>query len=123
MSASAASRIRPIVRELDTVSSTWLFLARELDIVSSLPERKENIDMATVQNPRMDPPQEWRTLTNRHTGERLQIRRVVRDGSMCLELKGTLPPRQDGPPLHIHYYEYEEGTVVAGTLGAEVDGR
>ena len=79
--------------------------------------------MTTVQNPRIDPSQEWRTLTNRHTGERLQIRRVLRDGSMCLELKGTLPPKQDGPPLHVHYYEHEEGTVVAGRLGAEVDGR
>jgi hypothetical protein len=42
---------------------------------------------------------------------------------LCLELKGSLPPRQDGPPLHVHYREHEEGTVVAGTLSAEVDGR
>jgi hypothetical protein len=41
---------------------------------------------------------------------------------MCLELKGTLPPNQDGPPLHIHFKEHEEGTVIAGTLAAEVDG-
>ena len=65
----------------------------------------------------------WLTLGNRHTGERLHLRRVVRDGQMCLELKGTLPPGQEGPPLHIHYKEHEEGTVVAGTLSAEVDGR
>jgi len=41
---------------------------------------------------------------------------------MCLELKGTLPPNQDGPPLHIHFKEHEEGAVIAGTLAAEVDG-
>jgi quercetin dioxygenase-like cupin family protein len=64
----------------------------------------------------------WLTLVNRHTGERLQLRRVVREGQMCLELKGSLPPNQEGPPLHIHVYEHEEGTVIAGTLAAEVDG-
>jgi quercetin dioxygenase-like cupin family protein len=69
-----------------------------------------------------DGPRGWLTLTNRHTGEQLQLRRVLRDGEMCLELKGTLPPNQDGPPLHIHFNEDEEGTVVAGTLAAEVDG-
>jgi quercetin dioxygenase-like cupin family protein len=79
--------------------------------------------MATQQAPQADHSLGWRTLTNRHTGERLQLRRIVRDGATCLELKGTLPPRQDGPPLHVHYYEQEEGTVVAGTLAAEVDGR
>jgi quercetin dioxygenase-like cupin family protein len=65
----------------------------------------------------------WLTLANRHTGERLQLRRVWQEGELCLELKGTLPPHHDGPPLHIHYWEHEEGTVSAGTLGAEVDGR
>lgn len=65
----------------------------------------------------------WRTLHNRHTGERLQLRRVMRDGELCLELRGALPPRQAGPPLHVHYFEHEEGTVIAGTLAAEVDGR
>ena len=79
--------------------------------------------MATAQASPADPSQGWRTLNNRHTGECLQLRRIVRDGTMCLELRGTLPPRQDGPPLHVHYYEHEEGTVVAGTLSAEVDGR
>jgi hypothetical protein len=65
----------------------------------------------------------WLTLVNRHTGERLQLRRVRRDGALCLELKGTLPPHRDGPPLHVHYGETEEGTVSTGTLGAEVDGQ
>ena len=65
----------------------------------------------------------WRVLHNRHTGERLALRRIVRDGQLCLELKGGLPPRQDGPPLHMHFQEDEIGTVIAGTLSAEVDGR
>lgn len=64
----------------------------------------------------------WLTLINRHSGERLQMRRIRRDGEMWLELQGTLPPNQDGPPLHIHFKENEGGTVMAGTLSAEVDG-
>src|SRR5436190_20371663 len=65
----------------------------------------------------------WRVLHNRHTGERLSLRRVVRDGQLSLELQGTLPPRQEGPPLHVHFQENEVGTVIAGTLSVEVDGR
>jgi mannose-6-phosphate isomerase-like protein (cupin superfamily) len=61
-------------------------------------------------------------LENRHTGERLALRRVMRDGVLCLELKGSLPPRNQGPPLHIHHVEIEEGHVLAGTLGAVLDG-
>ena len=66
---------------------------------------------------------QWQTLHNRHTGETLRMRRVVRDGVLCLELKGTLPARCDGPPLHIHTVEDERGIVASGTLSAEVDGR
>ena len=62
-------------------------------------------------------------LENCHTGERLALRRVMRDGVLCLELKGSLPPRNQGPPLHIHHVEIEEGHVLAGTLGAVLDGR
>lgn len=62
-------------------------------------------------------------LVNRHTGERLALRRVVRDGQTCLEIRGTTPPRQQGPPLHIHYFELEEGRVIAGTLGAVLNGK
>jgi hypothetical protein len=29
---------------------------------------------------------------------------------------------RNGPPLHIHFKEHEEGTVIAGTLAAAVDG-
>jgi mannose-6-phosphate isomerase-like protein (cupin superfamily) len=64
----------------------------------------------------------WLTLINRHSGERLQMRRIRRDGELWLELQGTLLPNQDGPPLHIHFKEHEEGAVIAGTLAAEVDG-
>jgi mannose-6-phosphate isomerase-like protein (cupin superfamily) len=64
-----------------------------------------------------------RALHNRHTGEKLALRRLRRDGQIWLELKGSLPPHREGPPLHVHYEETEEGTVVAGTLSAELDGR
>jgi mannose-6-phosphate isomerase-like protein (cupin superfamily) len=38
-------------------------------------------------------------------------------------LRGTLPPRRQAPPLHIHHLEDEEGWITAGTLSAEVDGQ
>ena len=62
-------------------------------------------------------------LEDRHTGERLELRRVLIDGEMCLELRGSLPPHSEGPPLHIHYAEHEGGAVRQGTLTAVVDGR
>ena len=62
-------------------------------------------------------------LHNHHTGERLELRRIIRDGKTCLSLHGSLPPHRQGPPRHIHFAELEEGRVVAGTLSAEVDGR
>lgn len=79
--------------------------------------------MVAVQRRPENAPDAWRTLENRHTGERLEVRRVMRDGTPCLELKGSLPPRREGPPLHVHFQEDEELTVIAGTLSAEVDGR
>jgi mannose-6-phosphate isomerase-like protein (cupin superfamily) len=62
-------------------------------------------------------------LENRHTGERLAMRRVRRGGQEWLELRGSLPPHQEGPPLHIHFLEDEEGHITAGTLSAVVDGQ
>ena len=62
-------------------------------------------------------------LHNRHTGERLELRRVMKDGQLCLSLHGSLPPHRQGPPRHIHFAELEEGRVVSGTLSAEVDGK
>ncbi len=62
-------------------------------------------------------------LENRHTGEKLALRRVMRDGVLSLELKGSLPPRNEGPPLHIHHVELEDGVVIAGTLGAILNGQ
>lgn len=62
-------------------------------------------------------------LENRHTGEVLEIRRQTRDGDVFLELRGTLPPHSEGPPMHIHHFEDEEGLVTAGTLSADVGGQ
>lgn len=62
-------------------------------------------------------------LENRHTGERLALRRVRQGDEVWLELKGTLPPHREGPPLHIHLAEHEDGHVESGTLSAVVDGR
>jgi len=62
-------------------------------------------------------------LENRHTGEVLEIRRLIEPAGPALELRGTLPPGREGPPLHIHYHEDEEGTVTAGTLAYELAGR
>lgn len=61
------------------------------------------------------------TLENRHTGEILRMHRG-RDaqGNIVLFLDGTLPPKRNGPPLHVHFQEREEGIVKAGTLGAQV---
>jgi quercetin dioxygenase-like cupin family protein len=62
-------------------------------------------------------------LENRHTGERLVLRRVSKNGEVWLELNGTLPPHKQGPPMHIHFAEDEEALVRAGTLSAVIDGR
>jgi quercetin dioxygenase-like cupin family protein len=62
-------------------------------------------------------------LENRHTGERLAIRRVKKGDEVWLELKGSLPPRQQGPPMHIHFAEDEEGRITSGTLSAILNGR
>ncbi len=62
-------------------------------------------------------------LENRHTGERLELRRMLIDGEMCLELRGSLPPKSEGPPLHVHLKEHEEGKVKRGRLTAVVDGQ
>jgi mannose-6-phosphate isomerase-like protein (cupin superfamily) len=62
-------------------------------------------------------------LENRHTGEVLTIRRQCIDGKIVLHLRGSLPPHRDGPPMHVHYVEDEEGRVVSGRLSASVGGR
>ena len=60
-------------------------------------------------------------LELRHTGEILRMRRVRdSEGQTILALDRSLPPRADGPPLHIHFHQREEGIVKAGTLGAQV---
>ena len=62
-------------------------------------------------------------LENRHTGERLVLRRVSKGGEVWLELNGSIPPHREGPPMHIHFAEDEEGAVRSGTLSAVIDGR
>ena len=61
-------------------------------------------------------------LENRHTSEVLNLRRFMRDGVECLELKGSIAAGREGPPLHIHFEEDEEGMVLKGVLTAQVDG-
>jgi mannose-6-phosphate isomerase-like protein (cupin superfamily) len=62
-------------------------------------------------------------LENRHTGEQLAMRRLRRGDEVWLELKGSLPPQRQGPPLHVHFAEDEEGYVRSGTLSVLLDGR
>ena len=62
-------------------------------------------------------------IENRHSGERLAMRRVKRGDEVWLELKGSLPPHRQGPPLHIHGAEDEDGVVRSGTLSAVLNGR
>ena len=71
----------------------------------------------------VDPDAPGLLLENRHTGERLTMRRVKNGDEVWLELKGSLPPRQQGPPMHIHFGEDEEGRVTSGTLSAVLNGR
>ena len=60
-------------------------------------------------------------LENRHTGERLEISRVLDAGEECLRISGTLPPHRQGPPLHVHLHEDEEGPVRCGVLSVQLD--
>src|SRR5262249_38051696 len=59
----------------------------------------------------------------RHTGERVAMRRVKRGDEVWLEVKVSIPAHQQGPPLHIHVAENEEGGVRSGTLSVELNGR
>jgi mannose-6-phosphate isomerase-like protein (cupin superfamily) len=62
-------------------------------------------------------------LENRHTGEILEISRLESKGETVFSLRGTLPAHREGPPMHIHHLEDEEGLVTAGTLSAVVGGK
>ena len=50
-------------------------------------------------------------LENRHTGERLVIQRIGSGPQSHFDLKGSLPPGREGPPMHIHFGEDEEGHI------------
>jgi mannose-6-phosphate isomerase-like protein (cupin superfamily) len=61
------------------------------------------------------------TLKNRHTGEILRMRRERdAEGHVVSARDGSLPPRMDGPPPHVHFRQQEEGRVRAGSLGIQV---
>lgn len=64
------------------------------------------------------------SIQNRHTGETLRMHRE-RDvsGQVILIIEGSLPPRGNGPPPHVHFQQREEGGVQAGTLGARIGER
>jgi mannose-6-phosphate isomerase-like protein (cupin superfamily) len=60
-------------------------------------------------------------IENRLTGEILRLRRIRNaGGEIVLCIEGSLPPRGDGPPPHIHFQQVEAFTVKAGTLGASL---
>jgi Cupin domain len=40
-----------------------------------------------------------------------------------LEIEGGVPPRGEGPPMHIHVNQVEEGVVLSGVLAARVGAR
>jgi len=61
-------------------------------------------------------------LVNRHTGERLNLTRFEGPDGAWLEIRGSLPPRSEGPPLHVHVHEDEGGRVISGTISATVGG-
>jgi mannose-6-phosphate isomerase-like protein (cupin superfamily) len=62
-------------------------------------------------------------LENRHTGETLRLRRIRDRGQVVLEIEGGLPPHRDGPPMHIHVNQHEEGAVLSGVLNGHVGTR
>ena len=64
------------------------------------------------------------TIELKHTGERLTLRRIRNaNGVEELHLSGTLPPHRQGPPLHVHFAEDEQGDVISGVLSASLDGK
>ena len=48
--------------------------------------------------------------------------RVRHGDQVVLQLEGRIPPKGEGPPLHVHLVEREEVKVVAGVLSAIVGG-
>ena len=62
-------------------------------------------------------------LENRHSGEVLVLTHERAGGIDILHLAGTLPPHRDGPPLHIHHLEDEDGVVLTGRLSVQLGDR
>ena len=69
------------------------------------------------------PSAEPLVLENRHTEERVELWRIAKGGEIWLEIRGSLPPHREGPPLHIHFLEDEGCRITSGTLSAVVDGQ
>ncbi|MEP7325862.1 MAG: hypothetical protein ABI836_07940 [Gemmatimonadota bacterium] len=61
-------------------------------------------------------------LKNRTSGEVMALRRVKRGGEVWVELKGSLTPHREGPPLHIQLVEDEEGQIKSGTVAFVFNG-
>ncbi len=61
-------------------------------------------------------------VEDRHTGERLALRRVSDGQQTWLEMKGSLPPRSPGPPLHVHVHEDEEWEILRGVQSVILEG-
>jgi quercetin dioxygenase-like cupin family protein len=53
----------------------------------------------------------------------LELWRERSGDQVLIRLRATLPPHREGPPLHVHHIEDEEGVVTTGTLSAEIDGQ
>jgi mannose-6-phosphate isomerase-like protein (cupin superfamily) len=62
-------------------------------------------------------------LENYHTGEILRLRREQHADQVVLQIEGSLPPKREGPPMHIHLMEREEGEVISGVASASVGGK
>lgn len=62
-------------------------------------------------------------LVNRHTGERLVLRRTGADPAERLEMKGSLPPGRAAMSVHMHRAQDVRIRLDGGTLHALVDGR
>lgn len=62
-------------------------------------------------------------LENRHTGERLNLRRTPADPVERLEMTGSLPPGKAAMSVHVHRGQEVGLNVSSGTLHALVDGQ
>ena len=62
------------------------------------------------------------SLYNETSGEWLRLRRLHVGQTEVLEIEGGVPPGGDGPPMHVHVDQDEEGVVTSGQLGTTLCG-